>query len=111
MRTGLTNALREFADFRSLLPRGVTIAPEDVFDGLNFVLSAKLEAYFSTRLLTSAFVQFNEATQELVTNVRFNWIHAPLSDLFLVLTERRDTDGGGVLDRFVTVKVTKLLSF
>lgn len=43
LRTGLTNALREFCDFRSLLPRGVTIAPEDVWDGLNFVLSAKLE--------------------------------------------------------------------
>ncbi len=43
LRTGLTNALREFADFRSLLPRGVTLAPEDVWDGLNFVLSVKLE--------------------------------------------------------------------
>ncbi len=43
LRTGLTNAIREFADFRSLLPRGVSIAPEDVWDGLNFVLSAKLE--------------------------------------------------------------------
>ncbi|MGA8203694.1 MAG: DNA topoisomerase IV subunit B [Woeseiaceae bacterium] len=43
LRTGLTNALREFADFRSLVPRGVTIAPEDVWDGLSFVLSAKLE--------------------------------------------------------------------
>ena len=43
LRTGLTNALREFADFRSLLPRGVSLAPEDVWDGLSFVLSAKLE--------------------------------------------------------------------
>jgi topoisomerase-4 subunit B len=43
LRTGLTNAIREFADFRSLLPRGVTLAPEDVWDGLSFVLSAKLE--------------------------------------------------------------------
>ncbi len=43
LRTGLTNALREFCDFRSLLPRGVQLAPEDVWDGLNFVLSAKLE--------------------------------------------------------------------
>jgi len=42
-RTGLTNAIREFADFRSLLPRGIAIAPEDVWDGLSFVLSAKLE--------------------------------------------------------------------
>ncbi|MBT6208848.1 MAG: DNA topoisomerase IV subunit B [Woeseia sp.] len=43
LRTGLTNAIREFCDFRSLLPRGVSIAPEDVWDGLNFVLSVKLE--------------------------------------------------------------------
>ena len=43
LRTGLTNALREFCEFRSLLPRGVSIAPEDVWDGLSFVLSAKLE--------------------------------------------------------------------
>lgn len=43
LRTGLTNALREFADFRSLLPRGIAIAPEDVWDGLSFVLSTKLE--------------------------------------------------------------------
>ena len=42
-RTGLTNAIREFADFRSLLPRGVSIAPEDAWDGLSFILSAKLE--------------------------------------------------------------------
>lgn len=43
LRTGLTNALREFCEFRSLLPRGVAVAPEDVWDGLSFVLSAKLE--------------------------------------------------------------------
>ena len=43
LRTGLTNAIREFCDFRSLLPRGVQLAPEDVWDGLSFVLSTKLE--------------------------------------------------------------------
>ncbi|MDJ0760419.1 MAG: DNA topoisomerase IV subunit B [Woeseiaceae bacterium] len=43
LRTGLTNAIREFCDFRNLLPRGVSIAPEDVWDGLNFVLSTKIE--------------------------------------------------------------------
>ncbi|NNE59857.1 MAG: DNA topoisomerase IV subunit B [Woeseia sp.] len=43
LRTGLTNALREFCEFRSLLPRGVGLAPEDVWDGLSFVLSTKLE--------------------------------------------------------------------
>ncbi|MDH3811572.1 MAG: DNA topoisomerase IV subunit B [Gammaproteobacteria bacterium] len=43
LRTGLTNALREFCDFRNLLPRGVALAPEDIWDGLSFVLSTKLE--------------------------------------------------------------------
>ena len=42
LRTGLTNALREFCDFRNLLPRGVKLAPEDVWDRASFVLSAKL---------------------------------------------------------------------
>ncbi len=42
LRTGLTDALREFCDFRNLLPRGVKIAPEDVWDRLSFVLSVKL---------------------------------------------------------------------
>jgi topoisomerase-4 subunit B len=42
-RAGLTEALREYCELRSLLPRGVRIAPEDVWDGVSFVLSAKLQ--------------------------------------------------------------------
>ena len=40
-RSGLTEALREYCDFRSLLPRGVRLAPEDVWDGVVYVLSVK----------------------------------------------------------------------
>src|SRR5258708_422099 len=36
LRTGLTDALREFCDIRNLLPRGVKLAPEDVWDRLSF---------------------------------------------------------------------------
>ena len=43
LRTGLTNSIREFCEFRNLLPRGVNLAPEDIWDGLNYVLSVKLE--------------------------------------------------------------------
>ncbi len=43
LRTGITNALREFCEFRNLMPRGVQLAPEDVWDGLSFILSVKLE--------------------------------------------------------------------
>lgn len=43
LRTGLTEAIREFCDFRNLLPRGVRITPEDVWDHFCFVLSVKLQ--------------------------------------------------------------------
>ena len=42
LRTGFTDALREFCDFRNLLPRGVKLAPEDVWDRVAFVLSIKM---------------------------------------------------------------------
>jgi topoisomerase IV subunit B len=43
LRTGLTDALREFCEFRSLMPRGIKLAPEDVWEGVSFVLSVKIE--------------------------------------------------------------------
>ena len=42
-RSGLTAAIREFCDFRKLIPRGVKLAPDDVWDRVNFVLSVKME--------------------------------------------------------------------
>ncbi len=43
LRTGLTDAVREFCDFRNLLPRGVKIAPEDVWERCHYVLSVKMQ--------------------------------------------------------------------
>ena len=42
LRTGLLEALREFCDYRNLLPRGVKLAPEDVWATCAYVLSVKL---------------------------------------------------------------------
>lgn len=39
LRTGLTEALREFCEFRKLLPRGLRLAPDDVWEKLCYVLS------------------------------------------------------------------------
>jgi len=41
-RTGLTEAVREFCEFRNLLPRGVKLAPEDVWARASWILSVKL---------------------------------------------------------------------
>ena len=43
LRSGLTEALREFCEFRNLLPRGVRLAPEDVWEGVSFILSVKMQ--------------------------------------------------------------------
>ena len=43
LRTGLTEAVREFCEFQSLLPRGVKITPDDVWERCHYVLSIKLE--------------------------------------------------------------------
>ena len=43
LRTGLTDALREFCDFRNLVPRGVKLAPEDVWERCAYVLSVKMK--------------------------------------------------------------------
>ena len=42
LRTGLTEAIREFCEFRNLIPRGVKLAPDDVWNACNYVLSVKL---------------------------------------------------------------------
>ena len=41
-RLGLTEAIREFCEFRNLLPRGLKLAPEDVWDDASYVLSTKM---------------------------------------------------------------------
>jgi len=42
LRAGATDAIREFCEFRNLLPRGVKLTPEDVWQNVAFVLSAKV---------------------------------------------------------------------
>jgi topoisomerase-4 subunit B len=43
LRSGLLEALREFCELRSLLPRGVKLTAEDIWDRCCFVLSSKLQ--------------------------------------------------------------------
>jgi topoisomerase-4 subunit B len=43
LRTGLLDAMREFCELRSLLPRGVKLTPDDIWDRCCYVLSSKLQ--------------------------------------------------------------------
>jgi topoisomerase IV subunit B len=42
LRSGLAGAVRDFCEHRNLIPRGVKLAPEDVWDKVNYVLSLKI---------------------------------------------------------------------
>ena len=42
LRIGAADAVREFCEFRNLVPRGLKLTPEDVWDGVSFVLSMKM---------------------------------------------------------------------
>ena len=43
LRSGLTDAMREFCEFRGLMPRGVRLSPEDVWGDISYVLSIKMK--------------------------------------------------------------------
>ena len=74
------------------------------------VLGARVSYDVSTTLFGSALVQYDDQSGQVVSNVRLNWVHAPLSDLFLVYTERRASGGGGAVDRRITLKATRLFA-
>lgn len=42
LRSGLLEAMREFCEYRSLLPRGVKLSPDDIWERCSYVLSTKL---------------------------------------------------------------------
>ena len=65
----------------------------------------------STTLFGSTFVQYNTQTRSFVTNARLAWRYSPLSDVFLVYTERTNTELNLRNERSVAIKVTRMMAF
>ena len=69
------------------------------------LLSLRLGIALSTKLAVNGLIQYNSLDREVSANIRLNFIHAPGSDLFVVLNERRGSpqslwdpqDRGGVV--------------
>jgi hypothetical protein len=79
------------------------------------VMRTRVTYSLSPRMFVSGIAQYNTASETFGANVRLRWEWAPGSELFVVYTERRDTD---VLDRWselagrsFVVKATRLLRF
>ncbi|MBM3781976.1 MAG: carbohydrate binding family 9 domain-containing protein [Acidobacteria bacterium] len=82
----------------------------------NFVVnlaSARVDYTFSPRMTLRSLTQYNTSTSEVSTNIRFNFIYRPGSDLYLVYTDQIQTglpaDIFGRKDRQLVMKLTYLL--
>ena len=86
LRTGLIEALREFCDIRSLLPRGVRLAPEDAWERLSFVLSVKLRE-----------PQFSGQTKErLSSREASSFVSGLVKDAFSLWLNKNTADGEAI---------------
>ena len=75
------------------------------------LITARLQYGWSTIAFFNALVQYKTDAREWSSNLRFNIIHRPLSDFFLVLNDRRDSDTGDLIDHAVVAKMTYMVAF
>jgi hypothetical protein len=75
------------------------------------LVGSRMLLAFNTKTFLSSYLQYNATTNQFTSNTRFNIIHRPMSDLYLVYNERRDTVSGSRLERAVIVKFTYLYDF
>ncbi len=75
------------------------------------LLGLRLVYAFNARASFNAFIQYNASRNEVSSNIRFNIIHRPLSDLFVVYNDRRSTANAQVVERALIVKFTNLFNF
>jgi len=75
------------------------------------LLTSRINVYFTTKLFVNALVQYNTDANQWSSNVRLDLIHRPLSDIYLVYNERRDSRSGDLISRAVIAKMTYLLAF
>ena len=91
LRAGLTEALREFCEFRNLLPRGIKLAPEDVWEGVAFVLSVKMED-----------PQFSGQTKErLGSRECASFVSGVVKDAFALWLNQHPETGDGIAQQAI----------
>lgn len=92
LRTGLLEAIREFCDFRNLLPRGVKLTAEDVWENCSYVLSAKLQE-----------PQFSGQTKERLSSRQIvPFITATVKDAFGLWLNKHVEDGQKIAELVIS---------
>ncbi len=98
LRAGLLEALREFCEFRNLVPRGIKITAEDIWDKCNYVLSAKMID-----------PQFAGQTKErLNSRQAVSFISGVVKDSFSLWLNQHVTDGEAIAELAITSAQARL---
>jgi hypothetical protein len=116
-RTGITTSRgRVQVGPQLTLEPGLTLnvvkMPEGDFTST--LLTTRATYTVTPRMSTGALLQYNSGSASFSTNVRFRWEYRPGSDLFVVLTDNRDTAPRGfpeLRNRALIVKMTRLFRF
>jgi hypothetical protein len=72
------------------------------------LLGLRIDASITPRMFLNTFIQYNGETDAWLSNIRFNLIHRPLSDIYVVWNETRLPNG---IQRALLLKFTQLLAF
>ena len=88
LRTGLMEAMREYCEIRNLIPRGIKLAPDDIWANCCFILSSKL-----------ADPQFSGQTKErLSSREAAAFISGVAKDSFSLWLNQHTEDGDKLAD-------------
>jgi hypothetical protein len=74
------------------------------------LITARVNYSFSTNMFLNALIQYNNDTHQVSSNIRFNLIHRPLSDFFVVYNERRTSISNELTDRALILKFTYMVA-
>jgi len=86
LRTGMVDALREFCEMHNLLPRGVRLAPDDIWDRIAYILSVKMTD-----------PQFSGQTKErLSSRATATFVSGVVKDAFSLWLNKNVNDGEAI---------------
>ena len=97
--------------FDTAIQRSDISLPFPMHDFLTTLASSRIGYAFNTRMFLDTLLQYNADLRQFSANVRFDLIHRPLSDLFVVYNEQQMTNQPIPAGRGLIVKYTHMVAF
>jgi len=82
------------------------ILPEPWYRTGFWLLGTKLDITFTDKLFLTTYVQYNEQTDNLNINARFQWRYKPVSDFYIVYTDNYYPESMNSKKRALVLKVS-----